>query len=299
MDHMKIMDHIKKLTHRYEWAIYITPGLLLLSLVYAYPVVRTLTMSTQRVGITNRFVGIENYVLMFRDDTFWLSLRHNLQMFLIAPILVFISLSVSFVLFEKPRGWGFYRFVIFLPTILPITAVGIVFSDVFKLHGSLNTLFDLLGLSFLRQDWLGSESWALITVIAVIIWRQMGFGVVLFLARFLSISEDLFDAARVEGAGWWQRLWYVAIPQARPVIDFFAILTLINLLAWVFNYVYILTYGGPGRATYVLDLYIYNKAFKQSLMGFAAAASEIIFIITAFLIFLQNRIRQRYNWEIE
>lgn len=131
----------------------------------------------------------------------------------------------------------------------------------------------------------------------VIIWREVGFGIVLFLARLLSINEELVDAGKVDGANWWQRLWYVIIPQLRSVIEFYVVISVITMLAWVFSYIYTISRGGPGTATQIMELYIYNYAFRNQLPGMAAAVAVILFLVTLVLII--PIIRYRSGSELE
>ena len=107
------------------------------------------------------------------------------------------------------RGWRFHRVAVFIPYMLPVTVVGVLFGELLTLHGALNTTLQTLHLNFLVQDWLGNPDWALRSLAGVIIWRELGFGVILFLARLLSLPQNVFDAARVDGAGWFRTHWHV------------------------------------------------------------------------------------------
>ena len=127
----------------------------------------------------------------------------------------------------------------------------------------------------------------------VIIWKEFGFGIVLFLARLMSVDEQLFEAAKIEGANWFQILFRITIPQLAMVIEFYVVITIITMLSWVFNYVYVMTSGGPGTSTIVTEFYIYLMGFRYNLMGIAAAASVILLIITVFLILLRFSISKR------
>jgi ABC-type sugar transport system permease subunit len=127
----------------------------------------------------------------------------------------------------------------------------------------------------------------------VIVWKEVGLGVVLFLARLMSVEEELFDAAKIDGTNWWQLQWYITVPQLAQVIEFFTIVAVITMLSWVFSYVYVMTAGGPGQATMVTELYVYQMGFRYNQMNLASAVSVLILIVTGFLIFIQFRLRQR------
>jgi ABC-type sugar transport system permease subunit len=259
--------------------------LLLLAFVFGYPLVAIFNFSTRRIrGASGPFIGLENYRQIFKDDVFLQAVKHNGILLLAVPILVAISILVAVLLFERVRGWTVYRSVLFIPFILAIPVVGVIFSNILQLNGIQNSVLRALGLDWAALDWLGGSDYALWSVMGVIIWREVGFGIVLFLARLLSINEDLIDAAKVDGAAWWQRLWYVIIPQLRGVIEFYTVITIITMLAWVFSYIYTITRGGPGNATNVMELYIYNFAFRNQLPGIASAVAVILFLVTLALI---------------
>ncbi len=126
---------------------------------------------------------------------------------------------------------------------------------------------------------------------------EVGLGVVLFLARLMSVEEELFDAAKIDGANWWRLQWHITIPQLASVIEFFAVISVITMLSWVFNYVYVMTGGGPGNSTMVTELYVYLQAFRYHQMNIASAASVLILLVSGVLIFVQFRLRERAGEE--
>jgi ABC-type sugar transport system permease subunit len=175
--------------------------------------------------------------------------------------------------------------------------VGIVFGYMFQLNGILNTFLRAAGLELVAADWLGSSKFALWTVLGVIVWKEFGFGVVLFLARLMSVEAELYEAASLEGASWAQMLFRITIPQLATVIEFYVVIMVITLLSWVFNYVYTMTSGGPGNATMVAEYYIYLEGFRYNLQGVAAAASMVLLAITALLITARGNITRRIELE--
>jgi raffinose/stachyose/melibiose transport system permease protein len=209
-------------------------------------------------------------------------------------VLLAISVLVSVVLFERVRGWRFYRSVLFFPYILAVPIVGIVASYMFQLNGIVNAILGGIGLG--SPDWLGNEKLALVTLMIVIVWREVGFGIVLFLARLLTLSEEQIEAARIDGAGWWQRLRYVILPELRGTIEFYVVVAAITMVAWVFGYVYTLTQGGPGDATTVLELYIYNQGLRNSLPGMASAVAVLLMgatmVFVGLLFWARSRSRE-------
>lgn len=285
-------------THRLTPFLYLAPALALLLFVFAYPLFAIFDFSLRRIrGATGPFIGPENYRQIFKDDVFREAVSHNAQLLLAVPILVAISLLLAVLLYERVRGWQIYRNILFVPYILAVPVVGVVLSNMLQRNGVTNALLRAAGLDFLALDWIGSASLALWTVMGVIIWREMGFGIVLFLARLLSLNEEIQDAAKIDGAGWWQRLLYVTLPQMRGIVEFYTVVSVITMLAWVFSYVYVMTRGGPGNATQIMELYIYNFAFRNSLPGIASAVAVILFVITLALIVPLFRFRARTEME--
>ncbi len=279
---------------KYEPWLYLTPMFVVLILVFAYPLFRLIVLSMQRTsGGQETFVWLTNYRILFKDDVFLQAVKNNLTLLISVPIMVVVALLLAIFLFERIRGWRLYQNTLFLPYLLPITVVGLVFSYIFQLSGVLNSFLHLIGLDWLALDWLGSTRLALPTVMFVIVWKEVGLGVVLFLARLMSVEEELFDAARIDGTNWWQLQWYITVPQLAQVIEFFTIVAVITMLSWVFSYVYVMTAGGPGQATMVTELYVYQMGFRYNQMNLASAVSVLILIVTGFLIFIQFRLRQR------
>jgi ABC-type sugar transport system permease subunit len=274
--------------------LYIAPAVALLGLVFAYPVVKVIDFSTKLVrGSNGPRVGLQNYRLAFEDPTFRDAAKHSALLLIAVPVLLGISVIVSVVLYDRMRGWKVYRSVLFLPYILAVPVVGIVASYLFSLNGVLNSILRSAGLDRLALDWLGSERLALWTVMAVIVWREVGFGIILFLARLLSMSGEPLEAARIDGAGWWARLRYVILPELRGTIEFYVVVASITMLAWVFAYVYTLTSGGPGTSTTILELYIYNQGLRNSLPGMASAVAVLLLGATTVLIGLRFWITSR------
>lgn len=272
-------------THKVTPYLFLVPVTILLMSVFGYPLVAVFDFSTRRIrGASGAFIGLDNYRQVLEDPVFSLSLKHNGQLLLAVPILLVISILIAVMLDDRMRGWRFYRSVLFFPYVLAVPIVGAIFSLLLQYNGVINTMLRQLGAGFLALDWIGSPSVALWTIMAVTVWHNVGFGIILFLARLQSLSEEIKDAARVDGAGWWQRLWFVTMPQLKDVIEFYTVISVITMLAWVFPYVYVMSRGGPGNATQVLEYYIYNSAFRYSSLGPASAVSVMLFLITLVLI---------------
>lgn len=269
---------------------FLIPALLLTALTFIFPLGVLFNTSMRAVqGYFSEFVGLSNYRYVLSDPLFTTAVLHNLLLLVICvPIIILIAIFLSVFLMEEIPGARFYRTVVFIPYILSVPVISVVFGYLLQPSGPINNILGSIGLGFLAKNWLGSPHWALFTLIAVIIWKELGFGVILFYARLIAVPKDLLEAASLDGAGWWRQLWHILIPQLRGVLEFYTVVEGITMLSWVFNYVYIISdgTGGPGTSTMVTELYIYQSAFGygSSSVGIASAASTVMFIGTLILI---------------
>jgi len=268
--------------------LYSLPLIAVVGAVFAYPLAQLVRYSFENVGasayVPTTFAGVSNFRYIYGDSLFRTAIGNNLKLFLCVPILVVLSVVLSALIFDRPRGWKAYRTLIFVPYVLSIPVVGVVFGYMFQLNGVVNSVLRNLGLGVAAQDWLGSTTWALPTIMFVIIWKELGFGVILCVARLSGVDEQLFEAARVDGAGWWQVLRHVTVPQLVPALAFYAVVELITMLSWVFAYVYVMTLGGPQNSTVVSEYYIYQAVFQNSTIGVGAAAGVTLLAIVSVLI---------------
>jgi len=277
---------------RAEPLVWIAPALAVVLFVFGYSMVELVRKALTYKG---QWVGIDNLRLTVDDPVFRTALSHNARLLLAVPILVVFALLISVLLFEGLRGWRFHRWAVFLPYVLPIPVVGVVFGQLLQLNGVLNRGLRAAGLDALALDWLGQPRWALWTLTGVIIWKELGFGVILFLARLLSVPAELFEAARTDGARFFRLHRHITVPQLTGVIAFYVVVESITMVSWVFNYVYVMTngQGGPADSTQVTELYIYQTAFQFGAPEIAAAAATILFGGMLVLIVLFFRVQRR------
>lgn len=277
---------------RAEPFAWIAPAFAVVIFVFGYSMVELVRQALEHKG---KWVGLENFRLVLTDPTFQAALEHNGRLLLAVPVLVLLALLLSVLLFEALRGWRFHRATVFLPYVLPIPVVAVIFGQILQLNGLLNRGLHDVGLGGLAVDWLGQPKWALWTLTGVIIWKELGFGVILFLARLVSLPSETFEAARIDGARFFRLHRYVTVPQLVGVIAFYVVVEAITMVSWVFNYVYVISngQGGPGDATQVSELYIYQTAFQFSAPELAAAAAVILFGATLVFIFFFFRIQRR------
>lgn len=280
--------------NRYGPYLYILPMIIVICATIIYPIISLIigSLSTEVNGKAV-FAGIQNFRLLFKDPLFSTAIKNNLKLFLAVPILTFLSLVLSTILFNRIRGWKLYRSLIFIPYILSISVVGIVFSYILQYNGIINTLLRNIGLESWALDWLGDSKYAMGTIGVVVVWKQLGFGVILFLARMQSIDVELYESASIAGANALQKLLYVTVPQAKAIIEFYVITTLIEMLSWMFSYVYVMTAGGPGSSTYILEFLLYKKAFGGGNYNIAQAVGVIILLIATVIIVVQQLLARK------
>lgn len=285
---------------RFAPYLYVLPLVALLVFVFGYPLVRIFEFSFKMVrGINGPWIGLRNYDLVLSQPLFWESVGHNLLLLIAVPFMVVWSLLIAVVLYERLRGWKLYRVMLFLPYILAIPIIAVVMKKIFQFNGPVNELLRWAGMDFLALDWIGSSDVALWTVMILIVWRESALGIILFLARLLSLDESLIESAKLEGANWWQRLWYVIVPQMKVVMEFYIVVSVITILSAVFSYVYMIGggRGGPGTSTMVVELYIFNALIRSSLPGIASAVSVLLFLVSLLLIVPLFAARRRANEE--
>lgn len=273
-------------------AVWIAPAALVLLAIFGYSIVMLFTQSLTYKG---DWVGLENFQLVFSDPLFTTGLWHNFLLLLAVPVMTVLAILIAVMLFETKRGLGFFRAVVFMPYILAVPVVAVVFGQLLQRNGPVNEALRAVGLDWLALDWLGDPGVALWTMAGVIMWKEVGFGVVLILARMLTISTEMYEAAKLDGAGFWRTHWSITLPQIWQIVAFYMVVEAINMVSWVFNYVYVLTngQGGPGDSTVVSELYIYRNAFQYQQPELAAAAAVVLFLAT--MIFVVVFVRMQRN----
>jgi len=271
---------------------WIAPAALVVIFIFGYSVISVLVESFRYDG---DWVGFENFSIVITDPIFLTALKHNAILLLAVPILIVLAFIIAISLFETRRGMRFYRSAIFLPYVLPIPVVAVVFGQIYQLHGALNVFLKSIGLDSLAKDWLGDPQIALGTMSSVIIWKEVGFGVILMLAHIISLPNETYEAARIDGAGFWRTHFSLTRPAILNTIIFYGVIEAITMVSWVFNYVYVMSngLGGPGNATMVSELYIYRSAFQNKAPELAAAAAVFLFIATLILMVAFFRIQRR------
>lgn len=260
------------------WA-FLAPAILLIGIFTITPFAQAILLSFQSwdgVSPDSPWVGFANYEFVAGDPIFWASMR-NVLFFGVVGFFVGngIALAMALAVNSVTRGRTFFRTVFYLPSVLSVVVVGLLFTFILAPgSGVMNRLLELVGLAGLAQNWLGDPAVALPATAGVFIWFHWGFGFLLFLAGLQDVPRELYEAAELDGANRWTKFRYITWPQLAPVTSIVSLLTLLAALQ-IFGTVQVLTGGGPGYHTMVPTLAIYNEAFVNWRYGSAAAMSVI------------------------
>lgn len=230
------------------------------------------------------FVGLQNYIEIFTSDKDYLNgIWHTLMFTVVSNIVKLIpALLIAIMLQEGLRGQGFYRTVMYLPSILPFVIIGLIFKSILNYNtGLLNGALEMLHLGFLKQKWLSDLNVVWKSIVGVDAWRGIGYVMTIFLAGLNTIPKSYYEAAQIDGANFWQRLRYVTLPMLTGSI----VINLVFGITYglkVFDIVYVLTNGGPGHATEVLTTYAF-QLYSRGQYGMSTALNTVLLVITTIV----------------
>lgn len=279
---------------RLEIAFFVTPALALFALFVVWPIVTAVQLSVFRwkgFGPLTDFVGLRNYVTVLGDDVFVDSVVHNL--IIVAGSIALqlpLGLAIALLLNRKMWGQGLLRTIIFVPYVLAEVIAGVVWFQLLQPeYGVLDGLLGAVGLQAPEQGWLGDPDLALLTVLVVLTWKYLGLAVILFLAGLQGVPEELYEAAQLDGASWWQTQRKISVPLLGPTMRTWAFLSMIGSLQ-LFDMVWILTGGGPANSTTTMATYLINQGTRSQNFGIAGAASVILFVIALVMAVLYQQL---------
>lgn len=283
---------LSKKTRFFPYAM-LLPTIVIFAVFMIYPILYSFYLSfTEFTGGTYEFVGLRNYIELFNDPVFYKAL-FNTFFYLIIQVPVMISLALLLaVLVEQKfvRGKGFFRMATFLPTITSLVAYSLVFKVLFNTnYGLINYIVEFFGGE--KIQWIYSAWPARASIIISITWRWVGYNMIILLAGIQAIPTEMYESASLDGANFWQQLFYITIPAIKPIILFTTITSTIGTLQ-LFDEPYILTQGGPNYATITLGEYLYDNGFTYLKFGFASALGYVMVIIIGLLSWLQFRVNK-------
>ncbi|GAA2702913.1 MULTISPECIES: carbohydrate ABC transporter permease [Actinoplanes] len=284
------------------YAVYLIPGIIASTLVIIVPLVMTVYISfTKWTGIGSpRWVGFDNYTRLFEDANFWASFGHILLLILaMAVVPTFLGLVLAAVLFDyvakkfNDRWASVLRSGYYLPQVLPVAVTGIIWGWILHpSYGALNKILETVGLGSLARNWLGDPKYALYSVMAVMIWFQLGYPIVMFMSGLQRIDPELYEAADLDGASWWQRFRKITIAMIRPELYVVLVTTTIASLK-IFGQIFVLTRGGPSNATLVPSYFAYKNFFEKAQVGYGSAISTVLTILIVILAIVFLRLQNR------
>jgi ABC-type sugar transport system permease subunit len=268
------------------------PALVILAAFLLYPIGYSVWLSLHEWdGYTPRwgpFVGLENYRALAGDEVFWRATLNSIVFVVVrTPLEVGLGFLLALLLNRRLAARSLLRTLFFVPVVMSLIVVTIIFQRVYEANtGLLNTFLHAIGLGAWAHPWLGDPATALPAVIAVSVWKNVGFSLVILLAGLQSLPQDVLDAARVDGANAWQLTRRVITPLMRPILALTALLSIIGGLK-VFDLVFIMTRGGPTYSTEVLATMLYREAFELNHMGGASAIAVILVAVVLSIARLQ------------
>ena len=271
--------------------LFTLPGVVLIGALLIYPIGQTVYHSfTSWDGITSRWVGGATYSHLIHNPEFSQVLQNNALLVLAIPVAIALPLAVAFLIHSKIRGWRFFRSVFFLPTAVSWVVIGFISVRFFADDGILQHLLNNVGLGFVHPNMLSHERSALVAVMITFVWSMFGTNLIIFLAGMATIDEEIYDAAKVDGAGSFGVMFRITIPLLKRFVQFTFIITLVTAFTALFSLIFVMTGGGPGYGTTTLEFFIYEQAFSAGDFGLASTAGVILFLAVAAVTVLQLRL---------
>lgn len=273
--------------------VLIAPTMVLFTLFFLIPLLysfRLTFVEWNGFSVDKTFVGLSNYIRLFSDENFLNALKNTLTYTVFTvPLSVFLSLVMSTLLDKSTKGFQTLKGIYFLPHIVSLVAVGVVWSWIFlpDKYGLLNVILGFFGIEI--QRWFFDPKLAMPSLIIIGIWKSMGYNMVIFIAGLLSIPKSLYEAATIDGAKPHQSFWYVTLPMLKPTIFFVMVSSTIYSLFQIFDIINVTTKGGPIGKTEMLVTYLYKTGFKDYEMGYASAIAFVLFAIAVAITIIQRK----------
>ncbi len=280
--------------------VFAGPALLAIGLFFAVPALASLVLSFTDFDIyaladraNLRFVGLGNYAALLQKPLFWKAMGNTLWFVVFGvPSIVAVSLAAALLVNSRMLKWRpVWRVALFAPFVTTLVATAVVWN--YLLHtryGLINYGLGKLGIE--PVDWLGNPTTSLPAILLFVAWKTFGYNMVIFLAALQSVSGDLLDAARVDGAGWWTRLRHETLPTIAPTVLLVSILTVAGMFQ-LFAEPYVMTQGGPEQSTVTVLYFMYEEGFKWWNLGSGAAVAFILFLCILAVTLLQLRVARR------
>ncbi|GGB42659.1 carbohydrate ABC transporter permease [Fictibacillus barbaricus] len=275
--------------------LFLVPACIILGAFIFYPLLQAVWMSFTDYNMISdpAFVGFENYKEIVEDDLFWKTLGQTfLYLIVVVPTLVILPIFLAILVNQKIKGIGFFRSAYYVPVVTSMVVVGITWKWVYADQGILNYLLESVGIIDGPVHWLTSPTSSIFAVMAVTVWKGLGYYMVIYLAGLQAIPSDLFEAADIDGANKWKQIFHITIPMLMPSIIIVTIMSSISAMK-VFEEIYVMTGGGPLNSSKTLVFYIYQEAFEKLRMGYASAVGVILLLITLVLSIINLKVMSK------
>jgi ABC-type sugar transport system permease subunit len=267
----------------------VLPGFFIVMGFMAFPVLFALYISfTKTNGIKFEWRGLDNYFAIFVDPVVHQVFLNNFKFLISVPLVIMVGLLSAILLFEKIRGWKFFRLIFFLPNVLSVAVIGLMFKNFFGYDGAVNQLLGVFGRE--PTQFFIDADYSIAIVVLALVWSGFGFQSLLLLAGLTSINPAVFEAAAIDGAGWWRRLWSITLPNIRRVLGFVFIINILYVFSGLFGFVFVMTAGGPGYETTTIDYLVYLRAFSSNNLGSGSALAVVLFLFIGLLTLFQNKV---------
>ena len=273
----------QNLAKKFSWTpyLFLLPAIAFLCLTSFLPVLQAIYLSFTNYDFVGNptFTGWQNYINLWRDRTFWKVLGNTLTyLAFVVPSLVVLPLALAILVNQKLRSIKFFRAVYYFPVIVSVVVAGIAWKWVYAENGILNYFLSIISFQPVKVPWLTDPKTAIFAIIAVVIWRGVGYYMVIYLAGLQAIPADLYEAAAIDGSDGWQKHFDITIPLMQPYIILVSIISSISAMK-IFEEVYIMSQGGPANSTKTVVYYLYDKGFTSLEMGYASAIGVFLFLI--------------------
>lgn len=281
------MVNLKTKKDKSKILLFILPALIIYVVFLILPLFGAIYFSTADwngiMGTPIKFVGLQNYLSVFKDPAFILSLKNMGRMVFFSvifhtPIALLLAVAIN----TKCRGYRFFKVMYFIPTIFPLTAIGLLWYFIFMPNGSLNSLLEAVGLATLAKGWLIDSATAMNTIIFVNIWAGIGYYMVILIAGLTTIPDEIYEAADIDGATATKKFFHITIPMLKPILSMCILMDIIGTVK-VFDLIFVMTEGGPNGLTNLPTTLMYYEAFRYDNYGRGSAIGVIILIIALVL----------------
>ena len=267
----------------------VLPSFIIVAGFMAFPILFAVFISfTKTNGLTFDWIWFENYISLFTDPVVHEVFLNNFKFLISVPLVIFVALVSAILLFEQFKGWKFFRVIFFLPSVLSVVVIGLIFRNAFGYYGSVNQFLGLFGME--PRQFFITSNYSIFIIILALVWSGFGYQSLLLLAGLTSINPAVFEAAAIDGAGWWRRLWSITLPNIRRVLGFVFIINFIYTFSSLFGFIFVITAGGPLYETTTIDYLVYLRAFSSSNLGSGAALAVVLFLFIGLLTMVQGRV---------